>query len=128
MRIAAILVGIVLIGGCGSSGPAEPQGATVSGIVKLNGEPLKEGTIAFVPEKSDGFPAPVARIADGAFTLKARLGRSKVEIRNPRDSGKKNSTGGIVMEESIPAAYNEKTTLVADVTGDTKDLRFELKK
>ena len=114
--------------GCPASGPTEPKGAEVSGIVKLNGTPLKEGVITFVPEKSDGFPAPTGQITDGNYKVKARVGANKVEIRSPRDTGKKNSTGGVVMEESIPPQYNERSTLTSNVTGEMKDVFFDLKK
>jgi hypothetical protein len=65
---------------------------------------------------------------DGAYHLKVRTGKMKVEIRSPRDTGKKDGTNLPITEETIPETYNTASTLSVEIpaTG-SDDLKFELK-
>lgn len=103
--------------GCGD-GSSLPK---VSGSVSVDGQPVDKGSISFIPVVGQG-PTTGAEILAGKYTSLAPLGESKVEIRVPRVVGKKklydtaDSPVQDVMEELLPAKYNEKT-----------DLRFESK-
>jgi hypothetical protein len=127
--LAVALAGLALVylGGCG--GPRAERSVTVSGTVNLDGQPLKEGEISFVPDPNDGKPPGVAKVSDGKFSGPSRPGKKKVEIHSRQPTGKKLSTGEPVMEDKIPAKYNTNTTLTADVTeSGPNEFTFDLKK
>jgi len=69
-RVALILVGAAAALGGGCNGPTDdlPRHA-VSGTVKLNGEPLKEGMIQFQPTDPGIATAGGTGIADGSYSL-----------------------------------------------------------
>ena len=53
---------------------ADTERAAVSGRVSLNGEPLRWGTITFVPQDSPYLPAAFGRVAGGEFSFNADEG------------------------------------------------------
>ena len=53
---------------------ASAERAAVSGRVRLNGEPLRWGTITFIPQGSPNLPAAFARVSGGQFALSAEDG------------------------------------------------------
>lgn len=57
-----VLILVALVPGCGSTG------ATVSGTVTFEGEPVNDGSISFLPADGKG-PADGARIRDGRYNL-----------------------------------------------------------
>ena len=124
--ITVVLCAALLTVGCGSSGPAT---STVSGKVTLDDQPLPDGQIAFVTE--DGLGAGVGDIKNGQYRCQVKGGKFKVKItankKMPLPPGKKGLHGETEMEMNyIPEAFNEKTTLTADVSG-AKVLDFALK-
>ena len=52
--------------GCGKPGP---QVQYVEGVVVLDGEPVADATVVFVPEAADGLVATGRTNAEGRFTL-----------------------------------------------------------
>lgn len=111
--------------GCGESGSKMHE---VSGTVTFDDKPVPEGDIAFVPDDKAVGPE-AGKIKDGKYSLKVREGKNKVEIRATRDvPGKKGPMGEQAIEGYIPAQYNVKTTLDADVASDKTTHNFTLKK
>lgn len=104
--IAALLIG------CGP----ESKMTSVSGTVTVDGKAPESGAISFIPV--DGMTATTgAVITQGKYESQAPLGESKVEIRIPKIVGKKklydtpDSPTQEIMEEVLPAKYNEATEL-----------------
>lgn len=69
IRGAALLV-VALIAGCGGGGEEPPKVVAVSGIVKLDGQPLKGASILFVPiEAAKGIGAAGTSDGEGKYSL-----------------------------------------------------------
>ena len=127
----ALIVCISLIAvGCG--GDKGVRQYAISGIVKFEGVPIKEGRITF--RKADGsagqsFSAP---ITDGDYDLKAEPGAMIVEITAsrliPGKFDKSNGTPEPVGEMYIPKKYNSATTLKAEVEAKSNTIPFVLTK
>jgi len=115
--VMALLFGVA---GCGSDGPPRLR---VVGAVTLDGQPLADGAISFIPTGKG--VAAGATIAGGRYVVEGARGPTpgeyRVEIRSSAPSGKqlKDSFGQASiseMESIIPARYNDKTTLRAEIT------------
>jgi hypothetical protein len=124
----ALLIGCAL--GCGSSAVG-----TVEGEVLLDGAPLKEGVVRFVPVDGKSQTAS-ALIADGKFTEKVPVGTHRVEISSPKlpagiNSAKEMKRGtvdeGAALEEMIPARYNSNSDLKETIKPGANPVRFDLK-
>ena len=123
----AVLAGFVALTGCG-------DGMTrIEGTVKLDGQPLADGTITFVP--ADGQTASAGGpIKNGVYSVEAPPGSKKVEIQaskvvgeRPAYAGDPNSPKIPITESIIPARYNTETTLTADLKPGTNDgVNFDL--
>lgn len=122
---AAVFVSL----GCGVGGDVPSRNA-VSGRITLNGAPLESALVTFTPVRPDQAPTPaVARVIGGVFTIDAefgpKAGKYKVSVSAPKPVARR---GGRTvapvddefdttpMKESIPARYNARTELTADVT------------
>ena len=120
LRIAGVLVGAALLAGCGGGTDGPPM-HDVTGQVTFDSEPVKEGRILF--RKLDGDRKSYsAEIKDGAYALATEGGKMAVEVTASRlIPGKFDNSNGTpepVGEMYIPAKYNAKTELVADVSPD----------
>ena len=123
MRYISYIVlslGIVTLAGCGGIDDA-PQTVTVTGTVTFDGKPLPTGEIIFRPTDGNG-RADAAAITDGEYSLECTLGSRVVTITALREVpgvvAQELETGeaGGEVEQYIPEAYNDRTTLTADVT------------
>ena len=124
-----------LLVGCGGGGDSDmPELGTVNGTVTLNGQPVEGATIEFVPEK--GRPSVGETDSSGKYVLSykqgvdgAVIGKHSVSIRTYRAGASSEGDGPSVegRPETIPEAYNDKTTLSVDVAaGDnTHDFALE---
>ncbi|MCA9235946.1 MAG: hypothetical protein KDA44_10775 [Planctomycetales bacterium] len=124
---ASMLLASALVG-CGGS-PADR--GDVSGRVLIDGQPASTGAIVFTPV--DGASATAGgKIADGSFDVTAPLGLCKIAIRVPKVVGEKklyntpNSPVQSIMEESLPARFNDETELTYDVQPGRQEHDFEL--
>ncbi|OWK39690.1 hypothetical protein [Fimbriiglobus ruber] len=125
MGAFAVAAGFALTAGCGESGPKKYD---VSGALKYDGREVADGEIVFFPEDKSAGPE-AGKITNGKYTLRAREGRNRVEIRAIRKvPGKKGPMGEDWVENFIPAAYNEKTQLTADVGPGKTTYDFDLTK
>ena len=110
-------------GGCGRG----PQVVPVSGVVEVDGVPLKSGAITVVPD--DGRAASGTIGTDGRFTLTtfvpgdgALLGRHRVVVTAHEDIGR------MKLRWLVPAACRDiaSTPLVLEVKGRTSDARVSI--
>lgn len=110
----------------------DSQHGTVAGTVTLDGQPLKIGTIRFVPVDDRTAPAD-APILDGKFTAKVPLGEKRVTISAPKVTGKRkmydtpDSPTVDIVDELLPDQYNRKSTLTFTVKPGEQQLSFDLK-
>jgi hypothetical protein len=121
------VVASLCLSGCGS-GPAVPyfEGrAGVSGDVTLDGQPLPEGMIEFVPQGKGRGPRAMAEIKEGKFVLDKDhgpvIGPMRVEITVTQDDGEPPAPGEPrkgFKKEALPARYNERSELKADVKNE----------
>ena len=126
MRYHFGIMGFVLISACFGCGATNdgPEKYTVTGVVQFEGIPVQEGQIIFRPTGGSGHSS-AGSIEDGKFSFESTVGSKQVEITayESDDSGK--TTSGPVPEVKstakvafIPAKYNTKTTLSAEVEVD----------
>jgi len=104
----------------------------LAGSVQLDGQPVKSGTISFIP--SDGKnPATGGTIADGHYQAQVPLGPMQISISSPQVTGVQKAYDTPdsplleISEEMIPAIYNANTTLEHTVSAAKDDLNFDLK-
>jgi hypothetical protein len=105
---------------------------TVSGEVTLNGRPLDQGIIRFVPVDGKS-PTADAGITKGKFTATVPVGEMKVEITAPKVVGKDrmydtaDSPQVDVVTELIPPRYNVRTELKMTVRNGSQETSFQLR-
>lgn len=124
---ALVLASLFALAGC--SPP--PQ---ISGTVTLDGQPLPEGYIAFVPDGTGPHASGTgsgANIVNGSYLLRAPQGKYLVEITAskllPLPPGQKGMDGATEeVRQYLPDRYNSKTELKQEITATAK-IDFELK-
>lgn len=118
--------------GCGGGGNNPPLGE-VSGHITLNGEALDGATVEFIPES--GRPSIGVTDAAGLYTLqfKADTPGALVGNHSVRITSQRSASGGEGAEEfvaarseTVPAEYNDKTTLKVEVTSGSNKHDFNL--
>lgn len=122
---------------CGLLGCSGDDRAEVTGAVSLNGQAIEEGSISFIPIDGNLGPQVGAVIRDGRFHIPrdqgVKVGKNRVELRAFRMSGRKvqdpTAPTGTLTDERVPAfppEYNERSTLVRDVTKGSNTIDFEI--
>jgi hypothetical protein len=123
------VAGLLLLYGCGGSEPL------ISGTVNLNGKPVAEGDIRFVPVEGTKGADAGGVIQDGKY--KVRLngvagGKYRVSIRGYKQSGRlePDPLGGPPVKgtvQIVPREYHgEESTLVREITRGANRLDFDL--
>ncbi|WP_417385801.1 hypothetical protein [Gimesia sp.] len=123
--ILLFLVVPLLLQGCfQGTGANESE---VSGLIKLDGEPLPDGTITFISADNTTHSAQ-GKIQEGEYVVTVPVGEKRVEIHASRWTGKPYEKYDIMeTEQYLPAIYNEKSQLTADVKpGENAPFNFEL--
>src|SRR5688572_21641734 len=101
---------IAVASGCG------PAIGTVSGTVSVDGKPLANGVISYVPAEGAGEPA-TGNVSGGSYKVQMRAGKKFVQISAPVVTGKRKEYEGPgaplveITEESLPPHYNSQTEL-----------------
>ena len=134
IRCLTMVFGLMcpLAAGCGG----DSAGIEVQGTVSVNGQPVDDGAITFVPVDGAGKKGG-ATITDGEYTVAPDVGLTagsyKVEIIWRKKTGRKyksDDTGEMVEEtkQVLPANFNTSTTLTADLADEpnTKDFSLDV--
>jgi len=127
-RVCLTLLLFIAMSGCNRG-----SGASVSGTVTLDGNPLDEATITFVPATGGQRQAAWAPVAGGKYAIDSAsdlgTGQFRVEIRAVRTlSDKANSNEPTLMtaKDIVPGKYNTKSELTAEITPGKNVVNFEL--
>lgn len=118
---------MMVCSGCGQSGP---EVASVEGTVTLDGQPLPNASVIFVPE--GGRPAAAMTDAEGHYVLTfskdkqgATPGKHKVRITTFVEADEGEGIEG--QPEKVPMKYNAQTTLEFVVEEGKKNIaNFDL--
>jgi hypothetical protein len=126
-RLLPVAAALALAAGCSDSGTA-----TLDGTVTLDGQPLKEGTVRFVPTDPSKGGTASAAVRDGKFTAEVPLGELRIEFSAPKVVGKHkaydtpDSPEVDIVEELLPAKYNVQSTLQVTVKKSHQKETFDL--
>ena len=135
LTVALLFAGLALTG-CGRSG--SEHRAAVRGKVATDGKPVESGSISFVPVAKDGGPSAGGTIVDGNYVIERDdgpyVGKQQVKIYAMRKTGRKVESGdpappGTLVDEMaqvLPAKYNEKTELDAEIQPGENEIDFNL--
>jgi hypothetical protein len=124
-----LLLLLALSSGCSKQ---DPNRGEVTGKVLVDGQPAANGAVSFSPVDGQS-PTSGGKIVDGEYSVIAAVGSSKVSIRVPKVVGERklyntpNSPVQPLMEETLPAEYNDNTTLVVEVKPGANTHDFDLK-
>lgn len=131
LLLQSIVAGcLVLLLGCGQS-----QRLALTGVVTLDGQPLNEGSITFMPQSGTTSPSAGANVTQGHFSVSAEKGvlpgKFRVEITAKRKTGRtvmSDTAGGMIdqYEQYLPARYNRDSQLMATVPQSGAGLEFAL--
>ena len=133
LPLSVVCVIISMFIGCSDTPGDQPPLTEVTGRVLLDNQPLANAGVSFRPVAgARGAYGKTDR--DGRFRLAyvrstgAPLGRYQVEISTKQIVHNNEGEGARVSPETVPARYNSKTELTADVVGNGENFfEFELK-
>jgi hypothetical protein len=142
-----LVLGLAALAGCEGGGPAL---GTVTGTVSMDGKPLANTAVTFIPQGGGGTASGITD-ASGKYELNyldrkgALIGKHKVAlttVQQPSESNMANipsdspeyakqaaagaSEYNKVFTEPIPAKYNKQTTLEEEVKAGSNEINFEL--
>lgn len=127
-RLPAVMVVMVLLWGCGPSKPSYPA-ARLEGSVTLDGTPIAQGNLQFVPQDAGQVPVTAAPIVDGRYVAEAvPRGKVRVLLTATKETGKmikEYSTPRPEVVNLIPEKY--RGGMPIEVTGDNLKQDFALK-
>lgn len=129
-RIAVLCLGALAmlqsIAGC-----SDPTQGIVSGSVVVDGKPAETGAISFIPVNGRGTTAG-AVIEQGKYKATVPVGEVRIEIRVSKVVGEQkiydtpDSPIQEVMEESLPARFNDQSELTWEVPSGKSTKDFDL--
>jgi hypothetical protein len=130
IRGSLLLLSLLTVAGGAGCSDAPPRG-TVNGTVTLDGNPLKEGYVRFVPADGKSQPAS-ANVVNGKFSAAVPLGEMRVEFSAPKVVGRHKAydtpDSPVVedVDELLPARYNAQSELKITVKKGSQDETFRL--
>jgi hypothetical protein len=143
-----LITGLATLTGCGPGGPALGK---VTGLVTLDGKPLPNASVSFMPIGEGGVATGVTD-ASGKYELShpsgkgAVVGKNKVAVTSihkteskvdmsqiPSDSPEyakmleqSNAGYNLIVKEPIPEKYNAKTELEFEVKAGSQEINLPL--
>lgn len=129
-RVAGFAAALLLVTviGCGKG----PDLGTVTGIIKVNGEPLPFAYVKFEPVTPPRNYGSAYADAEGRYELRfnesrngAPVGKHRVSIIAARGD-ELPSDAPKAARVQLPASYNESSDLVADVKAGDNEIDFDL--
>ena len=134
-KFCGICVVLATCLGCGNKGPRR---AAVTGQVTLDGRPIDEGVIQFLPVEGTVGPETGGVIENGRYDIPQDrgvvVGKCRVELRASKKTGRKiqDPTGrpGTLTDEYkevFPPSSNTNSTLVREIKDDLNTLDFNIR-
>jgi hypothetical protein len=134
-NICAICLMLATCPGCGKNGPRR---AAASGRVTLEGQPIEEGVIQFLPIEGTAGPEAGGVIANGQYDIAQQhgpfVGKARVELRASKKTGRKiqdptGRSGTLTDEykEMFPPDCNTNSSLVREIKDGLNKLDFEIR-
>lgn len=136
LTMAAVVAAVAcMAGGCSWRPADQPPLGRVRGVVTMDGRPLSGVDVVFCPEK--GRPSVATTDAAGRYDLTyvnvtkgAKVGRHKVSI-SPTDLAGGDAPSARRVPQptarvTIPAKYNSRSTLSAEVKAGSNTIDFPL--
>jgi hypothetical protein len=125
---------ILCLLGCADSGPPT---AEVSGTVRLDGRPIEEGSIQFIPVESSRGPSSGGVIQDGKYHIPRKngviVGTNRVELRAFKNAGTKiqdpTAPPGVRTEarvQAFPPEFNDRSTVVQEIRAGSNTIDFDV--
>jgi hypothetical protein len=137
-KTACVLVACLIFTTCLSCGKKGPRRAAVSGHVNLDGQPISEGVIQFLPVEGTIGPEAGGVIGNGQYNIPREkgpvVGKNRVELRASKKTGRKiqDPTGrpGVLTDEYkevFPPDANTNSTLVREIKDKPNVIDFEIR-
>lgn len=118
---------LLLTMGCSGAAKGFPDLAPVTGVVKLDGQPLANASVIFIPAK--GAPSGAITNADGRYELRYRNGDPGAAMGEHRVQISTDLEGTMARDaEKVPRKYNTQSELTANVTAGANQVDFDLTK
>jgi len=122
---------LVLLSGCSD------KRAEVSGTVQLDGQPVPDGRIDFIPVEGTKGPGTGAPIKDGHYHIAKKdgvvVGKNRVELRTFRKTGEQiqdpNAPQGVLTDEraqAFPPEYSDQSTVVKEIHEGPNTIDFDV--
>ena len=120
--------------GCADLGPPT---AEVSGTVRLDGRPIEEGSIQFIPVEGTRGPSAGAPIQDGKYHIPRKMGvtvgTNRVELRAFKNAGTRiqdpTAPPGVKTEQRVPAfppEFNDRSTVIKQIRAGSNVIDFDV--
>ena len=133
----AVLSCLLAVMGTGCGAPSGPGRVNVYGTITMDGQPVPDGTISFIPARETVGPTAGATITKGYYEINQNgptVGKYRIEIKAVRKTGKQIPAGtpappGTMIDEIehyIPAKYNTKTELEITFKPGSNKANFDL--
>jgi len=121
----AVLVAVLCCIGCHKS---EVELGGVEGKVTLDGQPLPDATVRFIPQGTGKGRAAFGKTdAEGHYKLLYSAGANGAVVGNVRVEITTADPDSPKSKEKVPARYNANSELVSEVkSGSNKNLDFDL--
>jgi hypothetical protein len=120
--------------GCGKKGPRR---ASVSGHITLDGQPIGDGVIQFLPVEGTVGPETGGVVVNGQYDIPREhgpvVGKNRIELRASKKTGRKiqDPTGrpGVLTDEyteMFPPTANASSSLLREVKDEPNKLDFDI--
>src|SRR5579871_2235673 len=127
-RLSTFMFLVALLGGCGPAKPTYPS-ARLEGTVTLDGKPIAQGSLQFLPQDPNQAPITAVPIVDGRYVAEAvPRGKVRALLTATKETGKmvkEYSSSRLQVVNLIPEKY--RAGIALDVTGDNLNQDFPLK-
>ncbi|MGQ0636572.1 MAG: hypothetical protein ACT4QC_18315 [Planctomycetaceae bacterium] len=120
--------------GCGPSGPVR---VAVEGTVNIDGQPVPDGVISFIPAEGTTGPTAGGAIVNGRYKIAPAdgpvIGKHRVEITGQRKTGRVYDSlppHKVMIEEKepvVPAKYSTMSELSAELKSGMNKYDWDLK-